>query len=155
MFWLLAIPVIGAVVAAVASSDDSGSNTQAQHQAQAGQKAEAEAEAAAKASAAQRDLQQRRLQLLKEATQEVNATLANFPHMLSLPPTAGALKDFSVLEAFTGRELPTTQTALLKHLATLAPGVAWSPEWAESGKAMIALRMDIKALESLKEHLLG
>lgn len=153
MFWLLAIPLIGAVVAAVSNSDDEEAKKQAQREST--QRHKAKVAAARREVARDRDLQERRRQVRDDAALQLAQALAAHPAVVRAPGSALPAVDFAVLETFARHPLAREPAPLMKQLVPLVPDVAFSPVWVEQGKRIRALRAEIKALESFKNDLVG
>lgn len=151
MWWLLAVPLIGAVAAAFNSSDDE-EKEEAERRARI-QAREAEAQAIARRK--QADLEKRKAQLVADVDGQLNDLFTTHPTVLN-PADRGALDvSFDSLRAFAIKKVPSKPKTMLKHLDAIAPGVTFSPIWKKHAVQAHALQKEITGLQRLKEELLG
>ncbi|MCE5989550.1 hypothetical protein LVV83_21200 [Pseudomonas sp. LM20] len=154
MLWFLAIPVIGAVVAAVASSNEEDKK-KAEREAQDSQRKSEVAKAHAIAKARQTELNKRKVQLLADAGEQLQALLLTHAAVLENQNASPPQPSYGALKAFADGKIPNKPSKLLKHLELVVPGVAFSSQWAARERKAKALEREIAAFGKLKEELLG
>lgn len=150
MWWLL-IPVIGTVVAAVASSDSSEKEA-AERRARAQEREEAEVQARKKA---RKELQaQRRQQLACDTDRQLDKLMDLHADIVQRPANAALGVNEEALQAFVASIPLSTPQGQLKALCLLAPGTRFSSPWLDRELEAKALRKEIRALKHLKQELL-
>lgn len=150
MWWLL-IPVIGAVVAAVANSD-SAEKEEAARRARA--KAREQAEALARKKAAEERQAQRRQQLANDTDRQLDELMALHADIVQRPADAMLGVNLEALQAFAASTPHRTAQGQLKALRLLYPKVRFSSPWLDREVQAKALRKDIRTLRQLQQELL-
>ncbi|MFJ2379428.1 hypothetical protein [Pseudomonas protegens] len=150
MWWLL-VPVIGALVVAVASSDDEEKEA-AERKARIQTR---EAEAQAIASRKQANLKRRKAQLITDVDDQLKDLFVTHPAVLDRTDLGALHLSFDRLSAFAIKKVPSKPKAMLKHLDTVVPGAVFSPIWVKQAALARALQKEITGLQCLKEELLG
>jgi hypothetical protein len=154
MWWLL-VPVIGAVVAAVANSGDEEKEAAERRARMQAREAADKAEAAAIARRKQADLVNRKTQLVKDVKDQLSDLLVMHPDVVERPSSAALNVSFETLQLFANKEPAIRPSGLLKQLDDLAPGLSLSPIWTARTEQVRTLQKQITGLKRLKEELLG
>lgn len=154
MWWLL-VPVIGAVVAAVAGSDDEEKEASERRARIQARDAKAQAEAQAVAGRRRAELEQRKSQLVADAGSQLGDLFATHTAVLDLSYKAPVHVSFDDLKTFATKEVPVKPKGMLKHLEAIAPHAVFSPSWKAHATQTHALQKEITGLQRLKEELLG
>lgn len=154
MWWLLAVPLIGAVAAAFNSSDDE-EKEEAERRARIQAREAREAEAQAIARRKQADLEKRKAQLVADVDGQLNDLFTTHPTVLNRADRGALDVSFDSIRAFAIKKVPSKPKTMLKHLDAIAPGVTFSPIWKKHAVQALALQKEITGLQRLKEELLG
>lgn len=148
MWWLL-IPVIGTVVAAVASSDNSEKEA-----AERRVRAQERAEALAREKARQELQAQRRQQLASDTDRQLDKLMELHADIVQRPANAALGVNEEALQAFVASTPLSTPQGQLRALCLLAPGTRFSSPWLDRELETKTLRKEIRALKHLKQELL-
>ena len=151
MWWFLVVPVIGAVAAALTSSDDK-EKEEAERRTRI-QAREAEAQAIARRK--QADLEKRKAQLVADVDGQLNDLFVTHPAVLYRADEGALHVSVDSLRAFAIKKVPSKPKTMLKHLEAIAPGATFSPIWTKHAVQAHALQKEIMGLQRLKEELLG
>lgn len=152
MWWLL-VPLVGAVIAAVAGSDDEEKEkqeaadrhrTNAQH----------EREVLAKAKAVEK--LNKKNEILATARDQFQALFTKHPHMLARKAPGLIELNVDTLNHFANQQQQAkTLEPLLTDLRGLIPGTKLSPAWQKKEDQADALKKEIAGLKRFKTELLG
>lgn len=147
MWWFLVVPVVSAVVAAVANHKEKEA---CEHQARI-QSLKAGAQTIAHFK--QANLEKRKAQLIADTGDQLRDLFAAHPAVLDRTAQGPLHVNFNSIRAFATKRVPIKPDAMLKHLETVASGAAFSPIWMEHAAQAHALQKKVMGLQRLKEEL--
>lgn len=152
MWWLI-VPIVGAVIAAVANSDDEEKEKQ---EAADRRRANAQREREALAKSRETERLNKKNEILATARIQFQALYTKHPHMLARKAPDLLELNFDALNHFANQlQQPKKLEPLLTDLRALIPGTKLSPTWQKKEDQSDALKQEIADLKRFKTELLG